>query len=136
MNDAFRLQLVKAAIEGYPKFRASDFELQLPRPTYTIHTLDRLKESYPSHHFSLIIGADNWVLFPRWKEAERLLVENNILIYPRQGYDIDTSTLPQNVRLVNSPQLEVSSTFIRQALQEGKDVRYFLHPSTHRYFSF
>lgn len=64
MDDAFRLKLVQLAIEGYPKFKASDIEFNLPRPSYTIHTLDKLKETYPDREFHLIIGSDNWALFP------------------------------------------------------------------------
>lgn len=128
MNDAFRLELVQLAIDGYPKFRASDFEFHLPRPSYTIHTLDKLKAAYPQHVFCLIIGSDNWLSFPRWHQSERLLAENPIIIYPRPGYPVDEAALPSNVRLVASPVFEVSSTFIRQALSEGKDVRFFLPP--------
>ena len=79
MPDELRLELVRLAVEGYPKFRASDFEFSLPRPSYTIHTLDRLKEAYPQHTFHLIIGSDNWCSFSRWYHADRLLAENSIL---------------------------------------------------------
>lgn len=64
MDDTFRLKLVQLAIAGYPKFKASDIEFNLPRPSYTIHTLDKLKETYPDREFHLIIGSDNWALFP------------------------------------------------------------------------
>ncbi len=131
MDDTFRLELVKLAIEGYPKFRASDFEFHLPRPSYTIHTLDVLKRTYPHCIFSLIIGADNWMLFPQWYESERILAENRIVIYPRPGYPIDEAFLPQGVSLTSSPVFEISSTFIRKALDEGKDMRYFLHPAVY-----
>ncbi len=131
MDDTFRLELVKLAIESYPKFRASDFEFHLPRPSYTIHTLDELKRTYPHCIFSLIMGADNWMLFPRWYESERILAENRIIIYPRPGYPIDAASLPQGVSLTSSPVFEISSTFIRKALDEGKDIRYFLHPAVY-----
>lgn len=131
MDDELRLHLVKLSIEGYPKFRASDFEFHLPRPSYTIRTLDELKLTYPGHTFHLIIGADNWALFPRWYQADRILAENSILIYPRPGYPVDAESLPPNVKLASSPTFEISSTFIRRALAEGKDVRYFLHPAVY-----
>lgn len=131
MDDTFRLELVKLAIESYPKFRASDFEFHLPRPSYTIHTLDELKRTYPHSIFSLIMGADNWMLFPQWYESERILAENRIIIYPRPGYPIDAASLPQGVSLTSSPVFEISSTFIRKALDEGKDIRYFLHPAVY-----
>ncbi len=131
MDDSLRLKLVKLAVAGYPKFRASDFEFHLPRPSYTVRTLDELKRAYPEHTFYLIIGSDNWALFPRWYESERILAENRILVYPRPGYPVDAELLPQNVKLANSPVFEISSTFIRRAMEEGKDVRYFLHPAVH-----
>ena len=75
LPDALRLELVQLAVEGYPKFRASDFEFHLSQPSYTIHTFDRLKEVYPQHTFHLIIGSDNWHSFTRWYQSERLLTE-------------------------------------------------------------
>ena len=131
MSDELRLKLVRLAIAGYPKFRASDFEFHLPRPSYTVHTLDKLKQAYPQDTFHLIIGSDNWALFSRWYQSERILAENFILIYPRPGYAVDGNTLPQNVKLASSPTFEISSTFIRQAMEEGRDVRYFLHPAVY-----
>lgn len=131
MDDKFRLQLVQLAIEGYPKFRASDFEFHLSRPSYTVHTLDELKKACPEHTFHLIMGSDNWLLFPRWHQSERILAENHILVYPRPGYPVDAASLPGNVKLASSPVFEISSTFIRKALDEGRDVRYFLHPAVY-----
>ena len=127
-DDNLRLELVRLAVEDYPKLHASDFEFHLPRPSYTINTLDALKEKYPEHEFTLIIGADNWQLFPRWRAADEIIDRHHILVYPRPGYEIDASTLPASVRKVNTPLLEVSSTFIRESLAQGKDIRYFLHP--------
>ena len=82
MSDEFRLKLVQLAIGGYPKFRASDFEFHLPRPSYTVHTLDKLKQTYPQDTFHLIIGSDNWKLFSRWYQSERILAENLFLFIP------------------------------------------------------
>ena len=80
MDDKLRLKLVQLATEGYPKFRASDFEFHLPRPSYTVHTLDALKRTYPQHTFHLVIGSDNWRLFHRWYKSERILAENHLLV--------------------------------------------------------
>lgn len=96
-----------------------------------MHTLDKLKQTYPQDTFHLIIGSDNWKLFSRWYQSERILAENFILIYPRPGYEVDGNTLPQNVKLASSPTFEISSTFIRQAMEEGRDMRYFLHPAVY-----
>lgn len=132
MEDEYRLELVRLAIAGYLRFRASDFEFRLPRPSYTVHTLDKLKETYPQHTFHLIIGSDNWAVFHRWRESERILAENPILVYPRPGYPVDAASLPPTVKLASSPTFEISSTFIRQAMKEGKDIRYFLHPAVYQ----
>ena len=126
MPDELRLQLVQMAIADYPKFRASDVEFSLPRPSYTINTLNELKRQYPEHTFHLIMGSDNWPGFPRWYKSEEILAQHGLLIYPRPGYPIDASTLPSGVRMVDSPVLEVSSTFIRESLSQDKDIRFFL----------
>ncbi len=130
--DELRLQLVQLAIEGYPRFRVSDFEFHLPRPSYTIHTLNRPKQEYPEREFQLIIGSDNWMVFDRWFESERIVSENKILVYPRPGFSVDKSQLPPNVHVADSPIFEISSTFIREALATGKDIRYFLHPAVYK----
>ena len=126
MDDELRLRLVQLAVEGYPRFRASDFEFHLPRPSYSIHTLEALRRSYPETEFTLIIGSDNWLCFDRWFEAKRIVSEFGLLIYPRPGFEVDEAMLPPHVRMVHAPCIEVSSTFVRQALRQGKDVRFFL----------
>ena len=135
MDDSLRLQLVQLAVEGYPKFRASDFEFRLPRPSYTVHTLDELRRVYLQHVFHLIIGSDNWLLFPRWRESERILATTPLIVYPRPGYPVDPQTLPPTVRMTSAPVFEISSTFIRQAIAEGRDIRYFLHPRVYEALS-
>lgn len=132
-DDDLRLKLAELATEDYPRFQVSDFEFQLPRPSYSVHTLEKLRETYPDREFYFIIGADNWERFGRWYESERIIKENQILVYPRPGYNIDEGQLPATVRVVQTPLLEISSTFIREALTEGKDVRYFLHPKVWKY---
>ena len=65
LDDHTRLELVQRAVAGYSRFRASDFEFSLPRPSYTIHTLQALSAAYPEREFYLIIGADNWQAFQK-----------------------------------------------------------------------
>ena len=127
-SDELRLQLVELSISDYPRFRASDFEFHLPRPSYSVYTLEKLREAYPDREFYFIIGSDNWERFGRWYQSERIIKENQLLIYPRPGFPVKEEELPETVRLVHSPVFEISSTFIREALSAGKDIRYFLHP--------
>lgn len=127
MDDEFRLRLVERAIAGYPKFRASDFEFHLPKPSYTIDTLHALSKAFTYCRFHLIIGSDNWMKFPKWKESERLLSEYSLIIYPRKGFPVDKeASRHPHIHLVDAPEIEISSTFIRQALAEKKNIRFFL----------
>ncbi|WP_293713789.1 nicotinate (nicotinamide) nucleotide adenylyltransferase [uncultured Parabacteroides sp.] len=126
MDDQLRYELVEAAIAGYPKFRASNFEFSLPQPTYTIDTLRALDRTYPDREFHFIMGADNWAFIKRWKESEVLISSYPILIYPRKGYEIILPANFPDIRAVEAPLMEISSTFIRQSLRDGKDVRFFL----------
>lgn len=126
MDDHVRYEMVKASIAGYPKFRVSDFEFTLPQPSYTIDTLRALQETFPDRLFHFIMGADNWALIDRWKESEALISGYPILVYPRQGYEINIPPGYPNIKKVQAPLMEISSSFIRQAWKEGKDVRFFL----------
>lgn len=132
-SDELRLRLVELAVEDYPRFHASDFEFQLPRPSYSVHTLEKLREAYPEREFYFIIGSDNWARFDRWYQSERIIRENQILLYPRPGFLVNEEELPKSVRFVHSPVFEISSTFIREALSTGKDIRYFVHPKVWEY---
>jgi nicotinate-nucleotide adenylyltransferase len=127
MNYFIRFEMVQSAIAGYPKFKASDFESTLPVPSYTFRTLRALQAEYPENRFYLIMGADSWSGFSQWKESQSLISEFPIRIYPRPGYEqtVIPSSCP-NVRTVNAPLLEISSTFIREAIREGRDIRFFL----------
>lgn len=126
MDDNLRYQMVKAAVGDYSKFKASDFEFNLPNPTYTITTLRSLQQAHPDRDFHLIIGADNWASIEQWKDYQALLSEFPILIYPRKGFDIRIPEHYSHIRQVDAPLIEISSTFIRQALNTGKDVRFFI----------
>lgn len=133
LDNHLRMKMVEAAIADYPRFKASDFEFTLPRPSYTVTTLQKLSEAYPDREFVLIIGADNWAAFDKWKSPEEILRNHRILVYPRPGYEINPHELPAQVKAVNTPLLEISSTFIRESIASGKDIRYFLHPEVYRF---
>lgn len=131
MDDQLRLHMVRLATAGYPKFITSDFEFHLPRPSYSVDTLRALKDAYPGHTFYFIMGADNWHAIAEWKNHRSFTAENNILVYPRKGYEIQIPDTLPNVRSVEAPLMEISSTFIRQAIRQGKDVRFFLPPAVY-----
>ncbi len=101
-------------------------EMEMPRPSYTIDTLRRLQQERPNDEFTLIIGADNWAIFDRWRDHETILRDFDVIVYPRQGYPVDTSALPPRVRLVDAPIIGISSTDIRRAIAQGRDVHWFV----------
>ena len=122
LADDKRLLLVRKALAPYPQLVASDFEFSLPRPSYMWHTLQGMSAQWPDRELHLIIGADNWLCFDRWYHADDIRRTYPIIIYPRQGYDIEPSALPQGVRLVNTPLYNVSSTEIRADVAAGRDI--------------
>jgi len=126
MPDEERLQLVNNAVKDIPGVKASDFEFNLPKPSYMYYTLEQLQLSYPDDSFTLIIGADNWECFEKWKNYQQIINTYPIIIYPRQGYDIDAATLPDSVTFVNLPLYNISSTQIREMIKQGKDVSHLV----------
>lgn len=129
-----RLEMTKLALEGYPKIKASDFEFDLPKPSYTINTLDALKVKYPEHDFTLVIGADNWAIFESWHETDKILENYKLKIYPRLGFRIKIpDRLKQKVEALDSPIIEVSSTFIREGIEIGKNMCPFLTENVYDY---
>lgn len=134
LDDSLRLEMARAAVSDYPKFKVSDIEFHLPKPSYTVNTLRKLSELYPDRDFHFIMGADNWQLFERWKDHEVLLQSYKLLIYPRKGFEIHIPDNEPNVRIADAPLMEISSTFIREAYKAGKDVRFFLPEGVRPYF--
>ena len=132
LDEQARLHLAQIATAEQSHLKVSDFEFHLPRPSYTVDTLRALRTTYPKHEFVLIIGADNWLVFDRWKAPEEILQYHRIVIYPRPGYEIDKNTLPQGVTLVNTPLFPISSTEIRQRISKGLDVSDFVDPAVEK----
>jgi nicotinate-nucleotide adenylyltransferase len=125
LNEYDRLYLVKLAIDGEVKLRASDIEFKLPKPSYTIDTLTYLKEKYPEHDFSIIMGSDSFQNIKKWKNYEVLLKNYKIYIYNRPGFSIDES-LWANIEIVKAPLLEISSTQIRNLIADKQPISYWL----------
>ena len=122
LDEQLRYRLVLKALADFPLLKASDFEFNLPRPSFTWKTMDALRQLYPADQLVLLIGADNWMLFDRWANHDQLLANYQFLIYPRDGYEVTATDLPANVRLLDAPIYPYSSTMIRQAVQTGGDI--------------
>ncbi|MBX3165727.1 MAG: nicotinate-nucleotide adenylyltransferase [Bacteroidetes bacterium] len=126
LNQHNRLLLVNLAIDEHPNMRSSNIEFSLPQPSYTIHTLTHLKEKYPQHQFSLIMGQDNLQTFSKWKNYEEILKHCHVYVYPRpNGTPTEFDNHPK-VHITDAPMMDISSTFIRKAIKEKKDIRFFL----------
>lgn len=125
LNEYDRLHLVNLAIDDETSIRSSDVEFKLPRPSYTIDTLTYLKEKYPQHKFSIIMGSDGFQNLPKWKNADLLVKEYPFIIYKRPGFEV-TDTWNADVQVLDAPMLDISATFIRNNLKEGKSIRYLV----------
>lgn len=126
LNQNDRLHLVNLAIDDHPNIRSSSIEFDLPQPSYTVNTLARLHEKFPEHQFSLIMGQDNLQSFSKWKNYEEILKRFPIYVYPRPNGAVSEFDEHPMVHFTEAPLMEISSTFIRKAIQDKKDVRFFL----------
>jgi len=140
LEDYHRLNLVKIAIEDNPKLKVSDIEFSLAKPSYTSLTLIHLQEKYPSNNFSLIMGEDNLRSFHKWKNYEDILLKHKIIVYPRSLLDYEKTNLFSNnlnkhpqVSFCNAPIMNISSSFIRNAIKENKDISYMLTKPVAKY---
>jgi nicotinate-nucleotide adenylyltransferase len=133
LNQNDRLHLVNLALDQHPKIKSSNIEFKLEQPSYTIHTLVHLKEKYPKHTFSLIMGQDNLQSFAKWKNYEEILKNYKIYVYPRPNCGESQFDSHKNVHITQAPLMDISSTFIRNAIKEKIDVRFFMHPSVWNY---
>ena len=115
-----RLSMARLATEDKEGVKVSDFEKNLPLPSYTITTLGELHKAYPEHEFVLVIGADNWERFPRWYHAQEIIDTYSILIYRRLGCEMDETLLPLSVQVVDTPLYDISSTEIRESVKKGR----------------
>jgi nicotinate-nucleotide adenylyltransferase len=127
LDDYQRLHLVNLATDDYPKIKTSDIEFKLPQPNYTVNTLAHLKDKFPKHEFSLIMGEDNLDSLHKWKNYEYILENHDIYVYPRISVvtDTETNSALNNPRVhkIDAPIVEISSTFIRKSIKNKKNIR-------------
>lgn len=136
LKDHNRLEMVNLAIKNYPKMRASDIEFSLPKPSYTIDTLTYLHEKHPNHNFALIMGEDNLKGLKKWKNADLLVNNHQIIVYPRISEEISTENGYENhpnISTIKAPIIELSATEIREMIKSGKNTRPMLPPEVFDY---
>ncbi len=128
-----RLEMVRLAIDENPKFNVTDIEFRMPKPSFTIDTLAYLTEKFPQHRFKLILGEDNLVHFHKWKNYEAILEHHELLIYPRPKVTGQTKISTSYYKIVEAPMIDISATFIRDSLQNGRSIRYLVPGSVADY---
>lgn len=125
LNEYHRLHLVRTAIDDEKNLKASDIEFRLPKPSYTVTTLQYLEEKYPEHEFAIVMGSDSLQNLNKWKNAEVIMSRYPIYVYKRPGFEI-REDLPIHKTVLNAPLLEISSTHIRELVKKGKSIRYLV----------
>ncbi len=120
--NTLRLNLLRKAIAYNPKLIASDYEFNLPKPSYTWNTLQHLKHDFPNNKFTILIGEDNWDLFDRWYKSKEILSNYEIVIYPRAKTKASLTKLPKKVSVLNSAYIDVSSTEIRNLVNKNLPI--------------
>jgi len=127
LNEYHRLHLVRLGIGENPRLKASDVEFHLPKPSFTSTTLAYLKEKFPDHAFSLLMGSDSYQNLPRWQNAEHLITEYPLYIYERPGYPLDQPRPGEkHTTFLKAPLLDISASHIRRLLKEKKPITYLV----------
>jgi len=136
VSDGDRLRMVELVARRLQNVYTSAFEFEMPTPSYTINTLNAIQARFPEDEFYLVIGADNWAIFDRWKEADKILSNYHVIIYPRSGYEVVIpEELAERVQLVNAPIVELSSTEIREGLKQGQNMSFYLPVEVYDYIT-
>lgn len=125
LDNHHRLEMVYQACEGYEQLKPSNIEFNLPQPNYTVNTLAHLQEKYPAQEFCLIMGEDNLKSFHKWKNYETILENHQLYVYPRISGGVVENEFKSHPKItrVQAPKVEISATFIRKAISEGKNIR-------------
>jgi|ERR1041385_1018491 nicotinate-nucleotide adenylyltransferase len=133
LHDYHRLALVRIAAENYKKLKVSNVEFSLPKPSFTIDTLTELSGKYSDNQFVLVLGTDNLESFHQWKDYERILEKYSLYVYPRYNYNGGNMVSHPKVKITDAPLIEISSTFIRNAIRDKKDIRSMLPDAVWKY---
>lgn len=125
--DYHRLEMVKRAIPfNEDRMLVCDIEMQMPRPSYTIDTVNELKLKYPNRTFYIILGSDSMESITKWKEYQELLYNNKVLVYPREGSDISEIAKKYPIKIIHAPLVNYSSTMVRDKVAKGEEIQAFV----------
>lgn len=128
-----RLNMIKLAIKNNEKFEFSDYEIEKGSISYTIDTLREFNKKYDNIDF--IIGFDNLVTFDTWKDPDKLLKLCNLVVMKRSDNDVSKieHEYAKHAILVETPEVEVSSTEIRERVRLVKSIDYMVLPDVKDY---
>ncbi|QES90374.1 nicotinate (nicotinamide) nucleotide adenylyltransferase [Rhizosphaericola mali] len=125
LNEYDRLNLVEIAIADNNRFKTSDIEFKLPKPSYTIDSITYLREKYPNNKFTIIVGGDSYQNIGKWKNSELLLSQNDIIVYARPGFELNLKAVRENITfLTEVPLLNISATYIRSCIIHKQSIQY------------
>ena len=133
-GELHRLRMTEMVSHRIDGVETSAVEFTMPRPSYTIDTLHALQDKFPDDEFWLVIGADNWAIWDRWRSHDEIIQQFHVLIYPRLGYEVSIpDTLTDRVRVVNAPIIELSSTTVRDLLSHGQSIAFYVPADVEQY---
>jgi nicotinate-nucleotide adenylyltransferase len=136
LNETERLKMAEMAIADNDFFETSSVEFNLPKPNYTVHTLNIISQTYPEHKFFPIIGGDNLQSFHLWKDFDIILAKYQLLVYKRLGYAENNPLVDlSNAKIFEVPFINISSTYIRNTIKEGKSIQYLVPQNVVKYIS-
>jgi len=122
MLELLRHDITQAHPALADKIKVNTYELDRDEESQTYRTLSALSAAHPEHHFGFLIGSDNLAAFDQWHHHQELLAQFPVLVYPRTGFPLQP-LLPGMTVLTQLPQLQVSSTLVRQAIQQGAELQ-------------
>ena len=135
-----RLTMVRLAVEGNPSFGVTDIEIRRTGPSYTVDTLTELRGQYPDAEFIVILGVDALREIDRWHQPRKLFELASVVGMARPGASLDPSVLnaaipgaSSRMRLLDSVQIEISGTEVRQRVAASRSVRYRVPAAVERY---
>jgi nicotinate-nucleotide adenylyltransferase len=136
LHEFDRYDMVRMAINDNPDLDVTDIEFRMPKPSYTIDTLVYLKEKHPQNDFVLIIGEDNLVDFPKWKNYQRILEDYSLYVYPRPKVEASELVNHARVKMINAPLLDISATYIRECIKKNHSIRYLVPDEVDAYIRY
>jgi nicotinate-nucleotide adenylyltransferase len=128
-----RMKMVQLCIADEEHIRVSDCENMLPRPSYTINTLEYLREQYPEHQFRLLIGSDNLQKFHLWKDYQKITDSFGLIVYPRASGTSKPSEIQPNIQFIEAPLLSISATEIKKLLFENQSIHGLVSTEVEKY---